>query len=193
MGEYQTTVQDVTAIVRGSGKIEVAAYQDYPGGYFADPGSGGPEWFNVGAASGINIEELVETAEEENDNTENDRRATRQQLKGTFVQHEPLNLDVWKTLRESLDTITDTSDSFKVKSGNKSEIPKFVFRITVKNDGRPFYLIGYRCNITKGFTFALPADDADDRRVKNPVEFECLADSLYNDGLVYEFEVQGGV
>jgi hypothetical protein len=72
-------------------------------------------------------------------------------------------------------------------------MPKFIARITTKNDDKPFYFIGYRCNLRKGFTFAFAKDDGDDRRIFNPVEIICKTDSLYNSGLVYEMDFKGGV
>jgi len=193
MPEFQTVIQDSTALFRGSGKLEVAAYQDYPGGFFADSGSGGPEWFDVGAIAELNLEEQWTLSEEEYDNVESEDAVTKQNVVITFNQYEVASEDVWKAMRESLDTITDTSESWNIKSGNKSTMPKFVSRITTKNDDKPFYYIGYRSNLRKGFTFAFQKDDGEDRRVFNPVEIICKTDSLYNSGLVFEMDFKGGI
>jgi len=178
--------------LRGSGKVEVAAYENYPSGYFADPGSGGPEWFNIGAISELNATEEFTLSEEEYDNVESEDAITQQNIIITFNQYELANQMVWETMRGDLDTITDQSDSWKVQSGNKSTMPKFIIRITTKNDDKPFYFIGFRANLRKGFTFAFAKDDGDDRRVFNPIEIVCKIDSLYNDGLVWEAEFDGG-
>ena len=193
MAEWQTTIQDATAIIRGSGKVEVAAFQNYPGGYWADPVDGGPEWFDIGAVSGLKFEEILEVNAEENDNVKATDRVTKQEAKIAFNMHEPFNYDVWKTMRESLDTITDTSDSFEIESGNKSELPIFIMRITTKNDGRTFWTILYYCNIAKGFNLEFPKDDAEDRRLKPAMEVNCRADDDYNSGMVYKIHVEGGV
>lgn len=173
MAEYQTVVNNLD-VIRGNGLVEVAAYT-----------SGTPSWKNVGAITGLAIEEALTISKEENDNADSTDRASKQEVKIKFTQLEIMNLDVWQILRGSLDTVVTDSNETKIFSGDKSVIPEFMVRVTTKNDGRAFYLTAYRCTLAKGFTFEYQKDDADDRRLKNPVEITGKTDANRS-GYVWE-------
>lgn len=158
MSEYQTIVNNLD-VVRGNGLVEVATYT-----------AGAPSWTSVGAITGLSVEEALTVSKEENDNADSTDRASKQEIKIKFTQMEIMNLTVWGILRSSLDTIVTDSNETKIFSGNKSAIPEFMCRVTTKNDGRTFYFVAYRCTLQKGFTFDYQKDDADDRRIKNPIE-----------------------
>ena len=130
---------------------------------------------------------------EENDNVDSEDVVTKQTAKISFNQHEPMRLDVLKTMRDGLDTITDSSDSFEIESGDSTTLPKFIIRITGLNDGYTFWLIGYKANIAKGFMFEFQKDDAEDRRIKQPIEINLKTDPTYNNGMVYKLHYDGGV
>ena len=81
--------------------------------------------------------------------------------------------------------------SVKWQSGDKSTLTKFMVRITTKNDGNPFYFVGYYANIRTGKNFEYSKDDDADRRVGTPYEFICKTlpsgqGLPANEGLVYE-------
>jgi hypothetical protein len=181
MPEYQTTVQNDLNILRGNGLVEVSRYKETP------------EWFNVGAITDLVAEEELTISAEENHNTDSEDRVTKQRLKITFNQLEPLNLDVWEIMRagdDYLDTITMNSDQTTIKSGNRSSLPVFMTRITTKNDGKQLVLTGFKCNLTAGFNWCYKADDDEDRRMPSPIELICKPDTLYNadaegNGFVY--------
>jgi len=175
MPEYQTTANDIY-MIRGNGKVEVALYT-----------AGEASWLDVGAVTDLSIEEQLTVGTEENDNADNVDRVSKQEVSISFTQIELLNLDVWETIRNGLDTIVMDSTETKIFSGNQTELPQLMLRITTKNDGRPVYFTAYKCQPQKGFTFEYQADDADDRRIKNPLEFLGRTDSNRN-GYVWEIE-----
>lgn len=175
MAEFQTTVNNLN-VVRGSGKVEVAPYT-----------AGNPSWVNVGAIKSLSVEENVTVSKEENDNADSTDRINKQEVSIKFTQLELLNLDVWEILRGTLDTIQQGSETTKILSGDKTEIPVFMVRITTKNNGVPFYFMAYRCQMQKGFAFSFQKDDADDTRIQNPVEIVGKTDSNRN-GYVWELE-----
>ncbi len=175
MAEFQTVVNDLN-IVRGNGLLEVAPYID-----------GTPEWFTVGAIKDLAIEEETVISSEENDNADATDRINKQEVKISFIQLEILNLDVWEIMRSTLDTITVESQITKIQSGNKTEIPYFMCRITTKNNDVPFYFMAYKCNIAKGFSFAYQKDDGDDTRLQNTIEIMTKQDPARGD-LVWEIE-----
>jgi hypothetical protein len=175
MAEFQTTVNNAN-VVRGNGLVEVANFID-----------GNPTWFNVGAVTELSVEEDAPIAREENDNADSTDRINKQEVKIAFTQLELLNLDVWEIMRSTLDTIQQGSTTTKIFSGNQTEIPFFMLRITTANGGEPFYFTAYRCNLVKGFTFQYQKDDGEDTRIKNPIEIIGKSDSTRN-GFVWEIE-----
>lgn len=94
MPEYQTTNQDLTAILRGSAKMEISPYQ------------ANPSWTDAGALSGIEVDETLEVNQEENDNVQADDLVTKQEITIKAKLHEALNSDIWDILRGSFDTKT---------------------------------------------------------------------------------------
>lgn len=175
MAEYQTTVNNLN-VIRGSGLVEVAPYID-----------GNPTWVSVGAVKGLSVEEIFTIAKEENDNADSTDRINKQEIKIAFTQLEILNLDVWEILRSTLDTITMESQTTKIQSGNATEIPYFMVRITTANNGSPFYFISYKCQLQKGFNFQYAKDDGEDARIQNPVEILGRTDANRG-GFVWEIE-----
>ncbi len=265
MPEYQTTIQDLGAILRGSGKLEFSPYQ------------ASPSWTDAGSLSGLEVEESLEVNKEENDNADADELVTKQEVVVKANLHESLRASIWDILRDSFDTKTVTSGalvsgatqtldanehsagpiylltgqngsgakqtinsvtldpsgtpvtltegddyaqvkngagewglvfisgagydptkeieidydytpaaSVKYQSGDQSELPWFMARITTKNDGSAHYFVGYKCKIRAGKKFTFPKDDDTDRRVKVPIEIVCKPDSTYNSGMIYE-------
>lgn len=168
MAEFQTTGTSLD-MIRGSGKLEVAPYID-----------GAPTWKDVGAIADLSVEENLGIATEEADNIEGVDRVHKQEVNIKFTQLEILASDVWAILRSSLDTIETESDETRIHTGNKTEIPFFMVRITTKNDGRPVYFYAYKCNLKKGFSFDYAKDDAEDRRMKNAIEIVGKQDSARN-------------
>ena len=177
MAEYQTTVNNLN-VIRGSGLIEVAPYVD-----------GNPAWVSVGVVKGIGVEEQFTLATEENDNADSTDRINKQEVKITFTQLEILNLDIWEIMRSTLDTIQMESDSTKIFSGNATEIPYFMVRISTKNSGSPFYFTAYKCQLQAGFNFSYQTDSGEDTRIQNPIEIMGKTDP-YRNGYVWEIEGQ---
>ena len=175
MPQYQTTVDNLN-VIRGNALLEVAPYT-----------SGDPSWISVGAITDLSISEEIQVASEENDNADSTDRVNKQEVMISFTQIEILKTDVWEALRGELDTITQESQTTKIQSGNKSEIPYCMIRTTTLNGSEPFYFIAYKCNIRKGFEFAFQPDNAEDTRIKNSVELIGKTDSNRG-GLVYELE-----
>ena len=99
MPEYQTTVQDATAILRGSGMLELAVY------------AANPAWLDVGTLSGLEVTENLEINKEENDNADADELVTKQEMTIKANLHEAANSAVWSILRSSLDTVTTVAGS----------------------------------------------------------------------------------
>ena len=178
MAEFQTTVNNLN-VIRGNGLVEVANYV-----------KGDPDWFNVGAVTDLSVEEDLTVAKEENDNADSTDRVAKQEVKIAFVQLEILNLNVWEIMRGEIDTIVQDSSETKIFSGDKTNIPELMVRITTKNSGTPFYFTAYRATLQKGFAFAYQKDDGEDARIKNPVELLGKTDS-YRKGYVWEIESDG--
>ena len=105
----------------------------------------------MGAIKGLSVEENFVVSKEENDNADSTDRVNKQEISIKFTQLEMLNLDAWEIMRSSLDTIEMGSDSTKILSGNKTEIPIFMVRVTTKNNGSPLYFMAYKCNMQKCF------------------------------------------
>jgi hypothetical protein len=168
MAEFQTTGTSLD-MIRGSGKLEVATYID-----------GSPTWYDVGAIADLSVEEMLGIATEEADNVEGVDRVHKQEISIKFTQLEILDSTVWQVLRGALDTVETESDETRIHTGNKTEIPYFMVRITTKNDGRPVYFYAYKCNLKKGFSLDYSKDDAEDRRVKNAIEVVGKQDSARN-------------
>jgi len=261
--EYQTTVQDPTAILRGSGMLEISAV------------AASPSWTDVGAIQGLKATEELEVNAEENDNTDSTDRVTKQTLTIACTLMEAISDGVRTLIRGALDTRTPTAaakvndasqvvqsggwdyntfipiehqnsdgsilqidttghvtvvagtdgsltvvtdfdmvcsngiwgiivkDSTKLttiaqtltigydytpaasvkwQTGDKSELTKFMARITTLNDDDTFVVTAYYGNIKKGFSLDYQKDDANDRRVGLPVEFifKTLPDTLGN-------------
>lgn len=100
MPEYQTTIQDATAIIRGSGMIEFNAV------------SASPTWpVKVGAVSGLSLEEQIEEGKEENDNCTPDTFFVKRNFKLAFTKHEALSQAFHELIRGTLDTVTETAGS----------------------------------------------------------------------------------
>lgn len=96
MPEFQTSIQDLTAILRGSGKVEISPYQATPA------------WIDCGSLSGLEVEEKLEVNKEENDNADADELVTAQENGIKANLHELLSAAVWDILRSGFDTKTTT-------------------------------------------------------------------------------------
>lgn len=96
MSEYQTSVQDLGSILRGSGKLEIAAV------------SASPSYLDVGAIQGLKFTEELEVNAEENDNTDSTDRVTKQTAQVVCTLMEPLSDAARVILRNDLDTRTPT-------------------------------------------------------------------------------------
>lgn len=95
MAEFQTTIQDVGAILRGSGLVEIS------------PVMAIPVWKNAGAIQGLSwAEDPFEVNAEENDNTDSEDRLSKQDGKVAFTMMEPISDEINTLLRGSLDTRT---------------------------------------------------------------------------------------
>lgn len=92
MPEYQTSIQDLTAILRGSGKLEISPYQ------------ASPSWLDCGSLSGLEVEEKLEVNKEENDNADADELVTSQEVGIKANLHESLKAAVWDVIRSGFDT-----------------------------------------------------------------------------------------
>lgn len=68
--------------------------------------------------------------------------------------------------------------SIVVSSGDKSELPFFMVRITTKNDGRPVESLFYRCQTTTGEVHEFKSDnDEADRSMANPISITARQDT----------------
>lgn len=94
MPEYQTSVIDITAVLRGSGKLELSHYQATP------------SWVDVGAISGLEWSEDLEVNQEDNDNADSDELVTKQEGTLKCNLHESARTGVWHILRDTFDTVT---------------------------------------------------------------------------------------
>jgi hypothetical protein len=94
MPEYQTTVQDATAILRGSAMLELSTYV------------ASPSYLDVGTLSGLEVMEVMEVNKEENDNADADELVTKQEMTIKANLHEAANSAVWSILRSTFDTVT---------------------------------------------------------------------------------------
>lgn len=92
MPEYQTTVQDLGAILRGSGMLEIAAV------------SATPSYVDVGAIQGLKFSEELEVNAEENDNTDSTDRVTKQTAVVSATLMEPISDAIRTLMRGDLDT-----------------------------------------------------------------------------------------
>lgn len=99
MPEYQTSVSDITAILRGSGMLEISPYQAVP------------SYVDAGAVSGLEVEEVMEVNKEENDNCDADELVTKQEMTLKCNLHEALKADIWDIIRSGFDTKTVTAAS----------------------------------------------------------------------------------
>lgn len=99
MSEFQTSVHDITAILRGSGKLEVATW------------GATTTWVEAGSLSGLEISEDLEVSSEENDNADSDELVTSQVVTVKATLHEALASPIWDILRGSFDTKTTTPAS----------------------------------------------------------------------------------
>lgn len=177
MAQYQTTSTDLN-LIRGSGKVEVAPYT-----------TSDPAWVDVGGIIGLTFNETMTVSTEEFDNAVYNKRVSKQEVVIGFTQLEHANLDVWEIVRGAIDTITMESQNVKIQSGNKSQLPDFMLRITTKNDDNgPFYFMAYKCTLNKGFEYSFQKDDGEDRRLQNSVEIVARSDSARGD---FVFEIEG--
>lgn len=155
---FQTVVDNLN-VMRGNALLEIAPYVD-----------GNPAWVSVGAISDLEVTLDASVAKEENDNADSTDRFNKQELQIKFSQIELLKLDVWEILYGDLVDIEMESDSTQISGGHKSAIPYFMTRLTTENDSRIFKLTAYKCNLQKLFSMKYAKDDAEDNRIKIPVE-----------------------
>ena len=94
MAEFQTQVSDLTAVLRGSGKLEISPYQATDA------------FIDAGALSGLEVEEAMEVSKEENDNADADEVVSKQELTIKATLHEALKSSVWDILRGNFDKKT---------------------------------------------------------------------------------------
>lgn len=112
MSEFQTTVQKLSAILRGSGKLRLSPYQAVPA------------FVNCGALSGLKVKESLTMGKEENDNADADENnVSGQDLELEAMLHEFLSAAVWDILRGGFDDkevtpgTTVTGSSFVIPTG----------------------------------------------------------------------------
>ncbi len=98
MPEFQTVPQDLGAILRGNGKLELSVYQ------------ASPSWVDCGVLSGLEVDEPMEVSQEENDNADSDELVTKQERTVKANLHEALRAAVWDILRGGFDTKTVIPD-----------------------------------------------------------------------------------
>jgi hypothetical protein len=166
---YQTVVDNLN-VMRGNALLEVAPYVD-----------GEPAWVSAGAISDLEVEIDASVAKEENDNADSTDRFNKQEAKIKFTQIELLRLDVWEILYGALVDIEMESDSTQISGGHKSAIPYFMTRLTTENDSKVFKFTAYKCNLQKLFSLKYAKDDADDTRLKIPVEIVGKTDPYRGD------------
>lgn len=94
MPEYQTAVQDITAVLRGSGMLELSHYQATP------------SYVDAGALSGLEFSEDLEVNQEDNDNADSDELVTKQEGTIKCNLHESTHAPIWHILRDTFDTVT---------------------------------------------------------------------------------------
>jgi hypothetical protein len=109
MSEFQTVPQDLTAILRGSGKLEISPYQATP------------TWQDAGSLSALEYDEKLEMSKEENDNADADENPSSQEVTVKATLHEALKAAIWDILRGSFDTKTVNSGS--IVSGATYDFP----------------------------------------------------------------------
>lgn len=84
--------------------------------------------------------------------------------------------------------------SVKYQSGAGTTLPYFMMRLTTKNNGKPFYFVGYKGKLAKGKEISYPKDSDQDRRHKYPVSVSFKPDTIYHldsstgNGFLYETE-----
>ena len=129
MSEYQTTIQDPTAIVRGSGMIEF------------DTVKANPTWpVKAGAVASITLDEEPEEGKEENDNAESSHFFVKRPWKLAFNKHEALEKAFLELSRNGLDTFTQTAGTLvsgaeQTLSNGEWAVNKFYKLIFKNSDG----------------------------------------------------------
>jgi hypothetical protein len=102
---WQNSVQDLTAMFRGSALLEVAAYNAGEVAALAASTSGtdAVSWTNVGSIDGLKFSEKIKSAQLKGDNALETKYVSDQNMELSFNQREALREDVRAILRGSFD------------------------------------------------------------------------------------------
>lgn len=105
MPKFQNSVQDLTAMFRGSALLEVAAYDAGSVAAMAASTSGtdAVSWTNVGSIDGLKFSEKIKSAQLKGDNALEEKYVSDQTMELSFNQREALREDVRAILRGSFD------------------------------------------------------------------------------------------
>ncbi len=165
MSQFQTVINNLN-VMRGNGLLSLAKYT-----------TGSPEWVEVGAIAGLKIEPDAPVAREENDNADATERFNKIEFKIAFVQLEVLKLETWEILYDGLADIKMNSATTEIDIGHLSQIPTIMVKIETVNDGKHLEAQFFKCSLAKLFSFEYQKDEADDARIKNPIELLAKSDS----------------
>jgi hypothetical protein len=105
MATYQSAVQELAARIKGSGILEIAAYDAAAVAALVASTAAGDSvsWKNVGSIEGLKLKEDIKAQQLSGDNALEDKYASDQTLKITFNQREAASEDVRAILRGALD------------------------------------------------------------------------------------------
>jgi hypothetical protein len=105
MSTYQSEVQDLTSRLKGSGVLEIAAYDaDAVAAIAAGTGAtDSVSWVNVGSVEGIKAKEAIAATQLSGDNAEEEKYASSHGITLSFNQREAMLSDARAVLRGSFD------------------------------------------------------------------------------------------
>jgi hypothetical protein len=165
MAQFQTIVNNLN-VMRGNGVLSLAKYT-----------TGEPEWIEAGAIADLNIDPDAPVAREENDNADATERFNKIEFKIGFTQLELLKLEIWEILYDGLADINMNSSTTEIDIGHLSQIPTIMCKIETENDGKHLEAQFFKCSLAKLFSFKYAKDDAEDARIKNPIELLAKSDA----------------
>lgn len=105
MADFQSTVNDLTARIKGSGVLEVAAYSS-PAAIALSASTAGTDaitWKNVGSIEGLAITENMTATQLQGDNAEEEKYVSEHTVTVAFNQREAILEEVRAIIRGSFD------------------------------------------------------------------------------------------
>lgn len=111
MAEFQTSLQDATARIKGSGVLYVKPYVSADAIALAGDGGDSYSWTNVGSLTGLAWDENMTATQLQGDNAEEEKYVSEQNITVKFDQREPALETVRTIIRGTFDTKTTVAGS----------------------------------------------------------------------------------